>query len=419
MSVQTDNSDGPMEFDPFDPATERLGPAAFAALAQQAPVAKVDERFDFFIASDPAYIRDVIFRDTSIWTSELGVVPSEHPKGLVTRMMQDNSDHLKVRRIIQRGFSPAELKRLAEVVDEILDELLDEISAIPEGQGDLFQLLAMPLPSRLMCRMLGAPEQDYLMYKAWADQYFFAINNDPNKTAEGRFADMQQVAQALFALIAERRALLATKGLVPDISLVGTELPDDFLSRFMCEKIADEYIDDVEILSLMSAIILGGNETTMNLIGNLLWRLLQVPERWEAVKADPALIDVAIEESLRLDPPVLGMCRTPRHDVSVAGHTIPAGTKTFYNISAVNRDPAMWDNPDEFRLDRPLSSLKRHASFCGGERLCLGAPLARMEVRMIVDKLVARFPKLRLVGEPDQCPGFNVWGKSSLPVAWR
>lgn len=419
MNAQTSKLSVPSEFNPFDPATERAGPAAFAELARTAPVVHVQKRFDFIIASNPEYIRNVIFRDTSIWTSELGVVPTEHPKGLITRMMQDNSDHLKVRRIIQRGFSPAELKRLAEFVNEILDELLDEIEAIPARKGDFFQLLAMPLPSRLMCRMLGMPETDYPLFKTWADQYFFAINNDPSKTAEDRFTDMQQVAQALFALIAERRAVLAQKGLSPNVALIGNELPNDFLSRFMCEQIDGQLLDDVEILSLMSAIILGSNETTMNLIGNLLCRLLEAPERWEAVKADPALIEVAIEESLRLDPPILGMCRTPRHDVTVDGQNIPAGTKTFYNISAVNRDPAMWESPDEFRLDRPLSALKRHASFSGGERLCLGAGLVRMEVKMVFEKLMARLPDLHLVGEPEQCPGFNVWGKTTLPVAWR
>jgi cytochrome P450 len=102
----------------------------------------------------------------------------------------------------------------------------------------------------------------------------------------------------------------------------------------------------------------------------------------------------------------------------VNGVNIPAGTKTFYNISAVNRDPATWEAPNEFLLDRPINTLKRHASFCGGERLCLGAPLARMEVKMVIEKLLTRFPNLRLTGEPEQCPGFNVWGKTTLPVAW-
>jgi cytochrome P450 len=406
------------ECDPFDSEHERLGPTAFATLAMQAPLARTCKHFDLFVASDPDYIRDVLLRDTSIWTSELGVVPTEHPKGLVTRMMQDNSGHLKIRRIIQRGFSPSEIKRLAAVVEEILAELFTEIDSRSEPQGDFFELLAMPLPSRLMCRMLGVPETEYPLFKDWADRYFYSINNDPSKTGESRLADMQEVSQTLFKLIGERRKLIADKKLRPDVHLIGKELPNDFLSRFMCEQIEGEFLNDVEILSLMSAVILGANETTRNLIGNLLTRLLEVPERWESVKANPALIEVAIEESLRLDPPVLGMCRTPRHDVVVSGFKIPAETKTFYNISAVNRDPKIWDSPDEFRLDRPLNLLKRHASFSGGERLCLGASLVRMEVKMLIEKLVTHYPNLRLVGEPKKCPGFNVWGKTTLPVAW-
>jgi len=406
------------EFDPYDAATMERGPEAYAALARRTPVEHYDGRFDFYIASEPKYVREVMFRDSAVWTSEQGVVPTEEPAGRPSRMMRDDEGHLKMRRVIQRGFSPAELRRLAGVIDEILDELLDAMAAIPEHEGDVFQLLAMPLPARLMCRMLGAPEQDYLLYKAWADQYFFAINNDENRSTDQIVSDRVAVTTALFGLIDERRQMLADQGLQPDVSLIGTHLPNDFLSRFMCEQIDGEYLGNIEIMGLMSAVILGGNETTMNLIGNLVWRLLEDRSRWEALKADPSLIEVAIEESLRLDPPVLGMLRSARHDVELGGVTIPAGAKTLYNVSAVNRDPNQWEAPDEFRLDRPLNKLKQHASFCGGPRLCLGAPLARMEVRMVMEKLIARFPDLALVGTPALCPGFNVWGKTSLPVRW-
>lgn len=145
-------------FDPYDPAIESKGPLAFAELAQKSAVFHYKGRFEFYISSDPAYIRDMIFRDTSVWTSSGGVTPTEHPKGLVTRMMQDNSGHLKIRRIVQRGFSPVELKRLAANVDEILDDLIDALVANPEGKGDLFEQLAMEVKKvleRLVERLPG------------------------------------------------------------------------------------------------------------------------------------------------------------------------------------------------------------------------------------------------------------------------
>ena len=274
----------------------------------------------------------------------------------------------------------------------------------------------MPLPARLMCIMLGAPEERYPDYRDWADRYFYSILNEPD--TEMSLEEIHAISAPFFKVLAQRRADLAAKGLEPDLALLGNALPNDFLSRFMCEKVDGAYLEDGEILSMMLGIIVGGNETTMNLIGNLLQRLLEVPERWAAVKADPALIDVAIEESLRIDPPVIGLFRTPRHDVTLQGTTIPKDAKVMYNIAAANRDPAMFADPDTFRLDRRLGHLRQHVAFSGGNHTCLGAPLARMEVRVVLTRLIARMPDLRLSGPSERVAGFNIFGKSRLPVRW-
>jgi len=186
----------------------------------------------------------------------------------------------------------------------------------------------------------------------------------------------------------------------------------------MCDKAGGEYLRDDEILSLMLGIIVGGNETTMMLMANLLVRLLEKRERWDAVRADPALIAKAIEESLRIDPPVIGLFRCPRHDVALQGTVIPKDAKVMYNIAAANRDPEVFDDPDDFRLDRPSSQLRKHVAFAGGNHSCLGAPLARMEMKMAFEKLIQRLPNLRFDGEQVRAAGFNVYGRVQMPMRW-
>lgn len=220
-------------------------------------------------------------------------------------------------------------------------------------------------------------------------------------------------------MVATRRALLTEAGVEPDMAHVGTLLPNDFMSRFICDRVDDRPLSDHEIISLSMGILIGGNETTMNLICNLLWRLLEQPERWEQIKADPTLIPAAIEESLRFDSPVIGLFRNSTCPTQLQGQDIPAGSKVLYNLAAANRDPARWPNPDEFCLDRPFEQARRHVAFSGGAHACLGMGLARMEVRQVFEKLVVRLPNLRLIGPTERAPGFNFWGRNVLPVAWK
>jgi len=405
-------------FDPYSAATRSDPVRAFADFARTCPVDRYNGRFDFFMVNDPDYVEKVILADTDAWTIEQGNAPTVLPDDLKTPMLRDDSSHLEVRRIIQRALSPAELVRIEGMVGRICDELIDRMLAMPEAEGDFFELFAMPLPSRLMCALMGVPEADYTRYKDWADRYYHGLFNDPDFTAERQMEEAHEIAGSLFALIAARRAELESRGLEPDMALVGTELPNDFMSRFMCSTLGNEPVPDGLALSLMLAVILGGNETTMNLIGNLLWRLLDRPELWDRLKDDPDLIDAAIEESLRLDPPVLAQFRSARSDVELAGVRIPAGAKAMYNIVAVNQNPDLFDSPAEFRLDRPRAVARRHASFGGGVHLCIGAGMARMEVKRAFRSLLARLPDLRLAGEPSRGEGFNVWGPTRLPVRW-
>jgi cytochrome P450 len=178
-------------------------------------------------------------------------------------------------------------------------------------------------------------------------------------------------------------------------------------------------ITDAELLSLLVQLLVGGNETTTSLITNLMWRLLGRPELWRAVVADPSLVEVAVEESLRTDPPVLGLYRTTTSAVCVADDAIAADTKVMLLWASANRDESVWQHAEDFRLDRDLTEVRRHSlSFGFGSHVCPGAPLARLEARLVLDALVRRAPTLALAGEPERIEPFFLWGRRRLPVQW-
>jgi cytochrome P450 len=199
---------------------------------------------------------------------------------------------------------------------------------------------------------------------------------------------------------------------------VGTALPDDLMARYICDRVDGRELSDLEVLGLGVTILNAGNETTINLINNLLWRLLEVPSRWEMLKADPFLIEAAMEESLHYDLPVLGMLRKAVKDTEMKGCPICEGELVMYYIAGANRDPAIWDDPDTIRLDRPVAWSRRHISFGGGNHMRLGVQLARMGAMQVFEKLTARLPNLRLTGKLERIEVFNFWGRLKFPVAW-
>ncbi len=203
------------------------------------------------------------------------------------------------------------------------------------------------------------------------------------------------------------------------IEATGGTMPDDLISRLVIAEQDGRRLGDDETVGLLIQLLVGGNETTTSLITNALVRLTEDPSRWERLRADPALVDVAVEESLRFDPPVLGLFRTTNCPVEVDDVAIPDGAKVMLLYAAANRDPQAFDDPNEFSLDRDLDDLRRHhLSFGYGIHFCLGAALARMEARIAIGQLAARLPGLRMTAPPERITPFLLWGKKTLPMAW-
>ena len=253
----------------------------------------------------------------------------------------------------------------------------------------------------IIAGMLGVPEQDLAQFKHWSDIQVAAMGaEDPTVYAEeqaGFFAYMTRHLN-------DRRDAIANHANVPDdlLTLVADARNED-----------GTLVDEADALSVLMQLLVGGNETTTSLMTNMLWRLLEVPERWQQLVKNPGLIDAAIEESLRFDPPVLGLYRATTKPVTLHNVTIPAGQKVLINYAAANRDTTVFDNPDDFDITRDR---KRHMSFGLGLHFCLGAPMARLEARIAFEHLISRMSSLKLKDQGERIPPFFLWGRSHLPV---
>ena len=370
---------------------------------------------EFYVLSDHAEIKDDILKGNPVCSFRFGNAAKDSISDVGFKT--DGAFHAAFRMVVQRGLTPAAVKAYRPVIEAIVDERIDAMLALPEGRCDFYDLFALPLPARMMCRMLGAPEADYLDYKRWSDTLQFLTFGDPEPGSYETV--LKEIYPHFSALIDQRRAMLADAGIEePDLSHLGTVLPDDFMSRALVSTVEGRRLTQEEILNICLGFLTGGQETTTNLLGHLMRRLLEVPERWERLKAEPELIDNAVEESLRFDPPVLAHFRTSLEPTTMHGHDIPEHAKLMFSICGANRDPAVFDSPDEFRIDRPVPEARQHLSFGSGVHLCLGAPVARLEAKIMLEKLIQRMPDIRLLGLGERVRTWLYWGHSGLDVAW-
>lgn len=408
------NDTSRFRFDPADPATAADPGTAYSELRRRCPFYHHrGEQLQFWITSDYDEVRNQVLQDNPVWSFKWGNAAKDtaHDTGIVT----DPPFHNAFRAVLLPGFTPKALAAFKPRVEALASELVDRM--LERTAGDLHEDFALPLPAQVMCVMLGLNPADYRRYKHWADELQELMFHDPKPGSHKQlFAELYR---HFVDLADERRALLARAGVAePELVHLGSVLPDDYISRALCSRVEGRRLTDMEIVNICATFLTGGQETTTNLITNLIWRLLQEPQRWEAVKADPKQIEVAVEESLRYDPPVLAHFRTSLKPVTMHGHEIPEHGKLMFSIAGVNRDPQRFASPDEFRLDRPLAEARQHLSFGAGVHFCLGAPLARLEAQIAVGLLIRRLPRLRLAGETERIDTWMYWGRKKMPVAW-
>jgi cytochrome P450 len=299
--------------------------------------------------------------------------------------------HGKVRRIINSVVAFHKSQQIEPYLQDLVKRLVDGMLAEALTAGargvDVMEHLAGPIPPAAMARLLGFPEEDSHLYYQWVQE------------GGRRFQEAAARGTTLAAADANpEQARYVDEKIEARLALPREEWPEDALTRFLVTEVDGERLEPRNIRAQIMFMIGAGSETTKNLIGSLLYRLGRDPDAYAALRADPELIDVAIEESLRADAPAQFMVRTCRKPMDLAGTPIAEGQRVFMCIGSGNHDEAKFDDPDTFRLDRPT---REHLSFGSGPHICPGAALARLEVRTLMHEFTRRVASYHLV-DPDR-----------------
>ena len=318
--------------------------------------------------------------------------------GTPSLLSLDPPDHRRLRSLVSKAFTPRAINALEPHIRSLMHELLDGIEDL--SGFDLMEAVAKPLPVIVIAEMLGVPPEDRARFRGWSDRRARIL--EPTIGAEER-EDAVRAADALDAyfapIVEERRA----------------DPQDDILSGLAQAEEEGDRLDECEMLTMLRLLLIAGNETTVNLIGNGMLALLRHPEQLQRLRDDPSLIPSAVEELLRYDSPVQIDLRRVVEDCDVNGFPVKRGDDIVLLIGGANRDPEQFEDPDGLDVGRSESS---HISFGRGIHACIGAPLARLEARIAIEMLLERFSSIRLSGPPPRFRGSIVLrGLESLPVA--
>jgi len=314
---------------------------------------------------------------------------------LRSMLTMDPPDHTRVRKLVNKAFTPRRIAALRGRVEAIVDELLAPVTS----HMDVIDALAAPLPAIVIAELLGVPPADHRQFKAWAADIVAGIGQPSGGARQtGATPALRQLFDYLGEIIAARRR----------------EPRDDLISAMVQAQEADDALSDAELLATSNLLLIAGHETTTNLIGNGLLALLREPDQLARLRGDLALLPTAIEELLRYDGPVQATLRVAREDLVLDGNAVAAGSLLLVGIGAANHDPDVFAEPERLDVTRDPNP---HLAFGFGAHFCLGAPLARLEGEIALRALLTRFPRLALATEvPQYRPNPVLRGLTALPV---
>ena len=309
----------------------------------------------------------------------------------------DEPEHHTYRGLVQQAFSRKamddwERRLVRDVVDEHIDAFIERAPK----RADLVRELTFPFPVLVIARLLGLPRDDLAMFHRRAIEVI---------SAGFELDRALGASEALFdyfcAIISDRRA----------------NPGDDVISVLAHAELEGTRLNDEEICSFLRLLLPAGAETTYRSSSNLLFGLLSNPDQLDAVRNDRSLLPQAIEEGLRWEAPLIGIMRTATRDTEVCGVHVAAGSTVAINLGSANHDESVWDNPEAFDIFRPP---KQHLAFAWGPHMCLGLHLARMETRVVINRLLDRLPNLRFDPdtEPSPITGLIFRAPNALPVTW-
>lgn len=302
----------------------------------------------------------------------------------------DDPDHGRLRKLVSRAFTPRAIEQMRPRVARLARELLEQVK---DDEFDVMAALAEPLPATAIAILLGVDEADQQQFKTWSaksNAAFFNPFGDEATRAPG-IAAARELSAFFRDEIAKRRA----------------EPSDDLIGRLCQVEEDDDRLGEAEIVSMCNLLLVAGNVTTTDLIGNGTRALMDHPDQLARLRAEPALMRNAVEEMLRYDTPVVNSGRIAPYDLELGGVALEKGDTVSVVIGAANRDPEVYANPDRFDIAR---ADVHHQSFGGGAHLCMGAHLARLEAQEAFGALLERFPSLQAAERPHvyrQVPSFR------------
>jgi cytochrome P450 len=308
-------------------------------------------------------------RDPATFSSQNPAPGSVSPK--LVMIQDDPPRHTRFRRLVIKAFTARRVAELEPWIRTVSERLLDQIAV--GASVDAVDAFTMPLPLQAIARMLGIPGEDQPAFKRWSDS--LVAFNGGDFTANERVKNGMEMMDYFRQIASARRG----KG------------GSDLISALVDAEVEGERLEEWEILGFCILLLVAGNETTTNLMSNMLNILVERPDLWQRLRADRALVESAIEETLRYESPVQLLTRIVARDIEIDGRKIFQGQPVAVSYGAANRDPAAFSDPDTFSLDRDPS---KHLGFGAGIHYCLGAPLARVEAQIMLNGMLDRFASI-------------------------
>jgi cytochrome P450 len=308
----------------------------------------------------------------------------------------DGDEHHRLRRLVSSAFTPRATARLRSTIVDVITELVERQSI--RGRCDVVNDIARQYPIPIICALLGAPAGDWELFSDWTDDIFNAFSWNVAEEADSILAAWQAVDDYVDQMVADRRVALT----------------DDLVSELIRVEDDGDRLNADELRMLVVGLLIAGTDTTRNQLAASVHVLSDRPDQWDLLGRHPELANNAVEETMRHSPIAWGTLRVAVEDAELAGVTIPAGTLVVANTASANRDPAVYDNPDE--LDITREGAHPMQTFGAGMHYCLGANLARLELAEALTVMTQHLPHARRTGPAPWKPLTALTGPVTLPI---
>ncbi len=386
-----------MQFNPFDPHVRQNPFPSYSQLRREAPIFKL-EPMGFWLVTRYDDVQ-VVLKSPQLFSSEGMAGPQGLQNQIRSIITMDPPDHQKLRSLVGRAFTPKRIAEMEPRIREITRSLVSRTAH--SSEFDVIGGLALPLPVRVIAEMLGVEPRRIHDFKRWSDIMVGQLLRPGASPEEVAYEQAERSAfeQYFRWAIEERRR----------------KPHDDLISALVAAEEQHQHLSADDVFGFALLLLVAGNETTTNLIGNMMLTLLRHPQTLAALRSNPELIPAAIEETLRYESPVQMLFRIAREDIEMHGQRIPKGAMVWPVLGSANRDEAKYPDPDRFDITRDTSG---HVAFGHGIHFCIGAPLARLETRVAMEELLPHLENARLPeATPEYIDAFFLRGLKTLPLS--